>query len=135
MTTCPLLFVYGTLRQQSPHPMARYLSEHARFLGLARVAGRLYDLGPYPGLLPPLSADDWVHGDLFQLDDVASTLAALDRYEGDATPLPCLFQREQATVTLTDGETATAWVYWYRGDVADDRRIPSGDYQQRDGHV
>ena len=65
MTTCRLLFVYGTLRRQSPHPMARYLARHARYVGTARVAGRLYDLGPYPGMLPAAEADDFVHGDLF----------------------------------------------------------------------
>jgi gamma-glutamylcyclotransferase (GGCT)/AIG2-like uncharacterized protein YtfP len=108
--------------------MARYLAERARFVGEARISGRLYDLGPYPGMVEPAAPEDWVHGDLFELAELETTLAELDRYEGNATPLPCLFERGQAAITLANGELVTAWVYWYRGDVSQHTRIVSGSY-------
>ena len=62
-----LLFVYGTLRRTSNHPMAAYLARNGRFVGRAKTPGQLYDLGPYPGMLPAVLDSDWVHGDLFAL--------------------------------------------------------------------
>ena len=47
---CRHLFVYGTLRRGSGHPMSRFLAARARLLAGARVPGRLYDLGGFPGL-------------------------------------------------------------------------------------
>ena len=63
------LFVYGTLRRRSRHPMARRLAELAQFVGPAKIAGRLYDLGRYPGLQEVQSPDDWVQGDVYDLGE------------------------------------------------------------------
>ena len=123
-----LLFVYGTLRRRSTHPMARLLGERARFVGAARMPGRLYDLGRYPGMTPPQQPDEWVHGDLYDLGRDATTLAELDRYENAESPQPDFFNRQIAEVTLDDGTTASALVYWWRGEVSETRRIISGNY-------
>jgi gamma-glutamylcyclotransferase (GGCT)/AIG2-like uncharacterized protein YtfP len=123
------LFVYGTLLRRSRHPMARLLAERARYVGPAKVPGRLYDLGRYPGLLPPQSAGDWAHGDLFDLGEGTTTLAELDAYELEESPLPAYFERQIEEAILADGTRARAWVYWYRGDVAESRRIASGRYE------
>jgi len=125
------LFVYGTLLRRSPHPMARRLEEKARFVGEARLAARLYDLGRFPGIHPPRAGDDWVHGDLFDLGVTApETLRAMDAYETDESAPGAWFERGEAPVVLADGRRAAAWVYWFRGDVDEARHIPSGRYYE-----
>jgi gamma-glutamylcyclotransferase (GGCT)/AIG2-like uncharacterized protein YtfP len=128
MTT--LLFVYGTLLRRSRHPMALALAQRALYVGAARVRGRLFDLGRYPGMLEPAGEEDWVHGDLYDLGHGTTTLAELDAYEHAESPLPAFFERQLAEVIRGDGLTRAAWVYWYRGEVADRQRIVSGRYQQ-----
>src|SRR5262245_24854588 len=120
------LFVYGTLRRGSPHPMARFLAERARYVGIAKIRGKLYDLGRYPGLVP--ASEAWAIGDVYELPDGDATLAELDRYENGPAPRLIQFERAQVEVTLADGTTLAAWVYWYRGGVQAAQPIASGDY-------
>jgi gamma-glutamylcyclotransferase (GGCT)/AIG2-like uncharacterized protein YtfP len=109
------LFVYGTLRRLSQHPMARRLAQAARHVGAARIAGRLYNLGRFPGLKAPRSPDDRVHGDVYDLgENSAETLRALDAYENAESPPPTPYERELATVLLDDGRALTAWDKWAR---------------------
>lgn len=119
------LFVYGTLRRASGHPMARFLAERARFVGEAKTRGKLYELGRYPGLVA--AEDGSVKGDVFELLDT-ETLWELDRYENGDSPRFVDFDRQEADATLASGETIRAWVYWYRGAVREEQRIVSGDY-------
>jgi gamma-glutamylcyclotransferase (GGCT)/AIG2-like uncharacterized protein YtfP len=122
-----LLFVYGTLRRRCRHPMARQLAQQARFVGEATVAGRLYDLGRYPGLLE--ASTDRVHGDVYDLGDDPAALRDLDAYENDESPRPAYFERQLARVLLQDGRECEAWVYWFRGPVREEQRIASGRYE------
>lgn len=125
------LFVYGTLRRQSSHPMAAYLAARARFVGDAWIAARLYDLGPYPGILAADSPQDRVHGDLFELSgSAAKTLADLDRYEGcgPGVPPPWQYERKRIEAHLADGTTHLAWVYFYLLTVEETKRMPTGSY-------
>jgi gamma-glutamylcyclotransferase (GGCT)/AIG2-like uncharacterized protein YtfP len=122
------LFVYGTLRRLSPHPMAKFLAERATFVGEGTVVGRLYNLGRYPGMTEAASGANRVVGDVYQLTD-ENTICDLDRYENDESPLPSYFERGTSNVTLTDGTTIEAMVYWFRGPVAEFQRIESGDYR------
>ncbi len=123
-----LLFVYGTLLRRSPHPMARFLNERATYLGAAKIAGRLYNLGRFPGLVQG-EPGDWVFGDLYDLgDEAARTLADLDRYENEESTPEALFERQLAEVIVADGATQSAWVWWFRGKVDPQQRIPSGRY-------
>jgi gamma-glutamylcyclotransferase (GGCT)/AIG2-like uncharacterized protein YtfP len=113
-SNCRFLFVYGTLRVGSSHPMAAFLAEHARFVAEGKASGRLLDLGSYPGMVEAESPDDWVHGDVFELRDPESTLTALDHYEGCARANP-LYTRRQTQVTLSTGKQVMAWYYLYSG--------------------
>src|SRR4051794_24812179 len=109
-----LIFVYGTLRHGSTHPMANLLKERAFHRGLARTAGLLFDLGPFPGLVPAAGPDDWVQGNLFELRD-EMLLVELDRYEDlptEHTP-PGLFERVKSEVVGSDGQAVRAWLYVY----------------------
>jgi gamma-glutamylcyclotransferase (GGCT)/AIG2-like uncharacterized protein YtfP len=126
---CRLLFVYGTLRHDSPHPMARYLASVARFLGRASVAGRLYNLGPYPGMTVA-EPSERVWGHLFELADPVATLERLDAYEGCplGEPIPALFQRRLLKVHSEGGRTYTAWTYTYHGVVTEEMRLVDGEY-------
>jgi len=124
-----LLFVYGTLLRRSRHPMAKLLSEQARFVGEAKVRGCLYDLGRYPGITESSADSDWVYGDVYELT-CGETLAQLDAYEELESPRPSYFDRQLGEATLDDGSTVAVWVYWYRGELGNATRSPSGRYTQ-----
>lgn len=117
-----LLFVYGTLRDFFDIPMARRLRREARGLGVARVAGRLYDLGHYPGIKRSRRRDEWVIGDLYRLRNAPRTLRALDRYEAR-------FVRERVVVRIESRRACRAWLYRFRGPGRARDRIMSGDYK------
>ena len=125
------LFVYGTLRRRSRHPMARRLAQAARHVGAAIVAGRLYDLGRFPGLQEPWSPGDWVEGDVYDLGENSErTLQEMDAYENAESPPPALYDRQLTAATLADGQVLNVWIYWYRGDVREVQFIASGSYEQ-----
>jgi gamma-glutamylcyclotransferase (GGCT)/AIG2-like uncharacterized protein YtfP len=116
-----ILFAYGTLRRGAP--MHGLLEGRVTWLGRASAAGRLVDLGAFPGLVPPCDPADRVLGDLFAIAEAQhdALLDALDRYEGAS------FERVQQPVLGPDGP-ALAWVYAYRGAIDGCRVIASGDY-------
>lgn len=58
------VFVYGTLRRDDVRDITR-LQPAPLFVGMASVAGRLYDLGPYPGLL--LGGAERVTGEVYAI--------------------------------------------------------------------
>jgi gamma-glutamylcyclotransferase (GGCT)/AIG2-like uncharacterized protein YtfP len=125
-----LLFVYGTLRAFVDIPMARLLRAQARHLGTARTRGRLYDLGPYPGMTSPQRTIDWVTGDLYALRAPRALLGVLDAYEaGDVGRERPRFVRARAVVTLDGGRRRLAWLYLYRPPVRASHRIRGGDYR------
>ena len=125
------LFVYGTLKRRSRHPMARRLAQSARFVGAAWIAGRLYNLGRFPGLKEPRSPEDCVQGDVYDLGENAdAVLREMDAYESGEAPTPTSYERWQADVTLELGSTLKVWVYRYRGDVEEANFIASGSYEE-----
>ena len=113
-----MLFAYGTLMRG--YPLHRALAGGATLLGEGRAAGRLLDLGRYPGLVKGRGA---VRGEVYRLDD-PQLLSVLDREEGYN------FVRRHAVVTLVDGRRARAWVYGYRGPRERAVPIPHGDYRR-----
>jgi gamma-glutamylcyclotransferase (GGCT)/AIG2-like uncharacterized protein YtfP len=118
------LFVYGTLRHGYPNRYARLLERSARYLGTARIPGRLYRVSWYPGARVRRSANEWVTGDLFRLRN-AAMLARLDQYEGAHE-----YRRVAATALLPGGERMRCWVYEFIGGVMEGRRVQSGDWMQ-----
>jgi gamma-glutamylcyclotransferase (GGCT)/AIG2-like uncharacterized protein YtfP len=122
-----LLFVYGTLRAFADVPMARWLRRVAIPAGRGSTRGRLYDLGPYPGVKPPRSPRDFVVGDLYRVADVR-VLRVLDRYEAGGSLRRARFARERCLVRLARGGQCVAWIYRYCRHVTRSARIRSGDY-------
>jgi gamma-glutamylcyclotransferase (GGCT)/AIG2-like uncharacterized protein YtfP len=123
------LFVYGSLRRDVPGNRQDVFGDAPDFLGRGRVRGRLLDLGAYPGLVPAITRNEWVHGELYAITGWRS-LARLDAYEDydPRRPERSLFLRREVRVTLDSGESNTAWAYFYAGPAARGRHIASGDY-------
>jgi gamma-glutamylcyclotransferase (GGCT)/AIG2-like uncharacterized protein YtfP len=118
------LFVYGTLRRGSNNRFARLLAAGAQFTGPARVPGKLYDFGQYPGARRSHEPAEIIAGEVFRLDEPGELLAALDDYEGAE------FERAMAPALLDDGRTIECWIYWYVGPTAG-RAIASGDWSAK----
>ncbi len=102
------LFVYGTLQPGVESRIGaraqQWLAAASSLVGPATMAGLLFDLGDYPGLIEAADAGD-VRGFVLALDDAGGTFDWLDRYEGDD------YDRVERTVRLADGHAVTAWVY------------------------
>ncbi|MGH6867229.1 MAG: gamma-glutamylcyclotransferase family protein [Methyloceanibacter sp.] len=117
------LFVYGTLRSESAHPMAHRLRTGAKFVGKANAPGLLYDLGAYPAAVFSTGAKRHVIGDVFELAPGDKLLAELDAYEGTDS----LYARTSLEVTLEDGRTIEAWTYGVR-EAPNTKLILGGDF-------
>jgi gamma-glutamylcyclotransferase (GGCT)/AIG2-like uncharacterized protein YtfP len=76
------LFVYGTLRAESSHPMAHRLRVAGRHIGRGSTPGRLYDFGHWPGAFFAPEPKYRVIGNVFALRPGHRLLADLDKYEG-----------------------------------------------------
>jgi len=124
------LFVYGTLRLGTDHPLANRLQRGADYLGPAVTQGQLYLISHYPGLVRAKTPTDRVSGDLFRLRPGSNLLDLLDKFEecGRGFPEPTEYQRRPAQVTLSGGDNFTAWLYWYNWPVKRLSRIASGDF-------
>lgn len=125
------LFVYGTLRREPAHEMVHLLARTARFVSEARVAGRLYDLGSYPGMtLTP--NDRYVKGEIYEVDPDQwwSVIQQLDEYEActENDPEPHEYRRELVRAELSSGQGVQAWAYVLNRPVLGLREISSGDY-------
>ncbi len=125
-----LLFVYGSLRSGFQHAAYQYMAKYFQLLGHATVKGKLYDMGDYPVALPT-TEEKFLQGELYTLneaDDFSYVIGQLDDYEGlyaeeGETPL---YKRELATV-FCNGQSSTAWIYWFNGSVNNLQEIESGD--------
>lgn len=118
------IFVYGTLKRstkRSPHALMR----NARFVDVASMSGRLYDLGRYPGVYREAPAGKRVFGELYEFPEPLSdrSLETLDKYEGQE------FVRRRVYVTLRDGRRRAAWAYLLRNRPGKSARpLDSGRY-------
>ena len=96
-----LVFVYGTLRRGSARAMSIRFP-NSKFIADAKVSGKLYDLGAYPGLLLDES-DSLVIGEVYEVDD--EILAELDDFEASSE-----YWRKQVEVSLGT-QQRTCWTY------------------------
>ena len=123
------VFFYGTLMTPFNRPGRQRVSSKMAFAGRCRINAALYDLGIYPAAVP-VSDDSSVRGELYELQDATSVLAALDEIEGyrPAEPDRSLYTRALTSVTLDDGRVESAWAYFYNAPLGRAQRIVSGDY-------
>jgi gamma-glutamylcyclotransferase (GGCT)/AIG2-like uncharacterized protein YtfP len=124
------LFVYGTLRPAVAPPEVADAVSQWRFIGPARVRGRLYDLGQYPGAALDEAAASFISGEVFGLPQDSNLLNLLDAYEGfdAADHQASLFIRAQTRAALSDGSQLECWIYVYNRTLAAAPLIASGDY-------
>ncbi|MCY7420650.1 MAG: gamma-glutamylcyclotransferase [Chitinophagaceae bacterium] len=124
------LFVYGSLRSGFKHPAYEYISRYFMLIGAAKVKGKLYDMGSYPAAIPT-QENFFILGELYELKyekEFDWAFEQLDDYEGvhPENNEQSLYIRQQATV-FVNGETTTAWMYWYNAPIYDQPLISSGD--------
>ncbi len=113
----------------SGHPMAKRLQSQSSFIAEGWIAGKLYSLGSYPGLVPSSGLTGKVHGEVVRLTNPAYSLAWIDEYEGcGLAPEPPPYQRVALPVTLCPGRQLEAWVYIYKYPVSKARHIPGGRF-------
>ncbi len=124
------IFVYGTLRKKAAHAMHDILATHCRYFSEGYIQGRLYEVNRYPGAVESAQPEERVAGELYQIINVNTVLAALDQYEECAAefPHPHEYIRKQLRVSLPQGGTVCAWVYLFNHDTTQLQQIKSGDY-------
>ena len=130
MNSTQYLFCYGTLlRETAPQSMAALCRRLPR-LAAASVAGHLYDLGTYPGLVLNRDGDDdngSVRGEIVAVQSSSDWLR-LDSYEGvdRAHPERSLYKRIRTIATTAAGEKVECWVYVYNRELKHAAKIDSG---------
>lgn len=127
------LFVYGSLRSGFHSPVYEYISRFFKFIGEAKVKGKLFDMGSYPAGMPT-NEDTYIVGELYQAKnehEFSWAIGQLDDYEGVDVEFDevQLYRREITEVNFNNHLTR-AWIYWYNGDVSGRPVISSGDLME-----
>jgi len=123
-----LVFFYGTLMAGFDRRQRAGMDANLRYLGRGSIQAALFDLGLYPAAVPAPAGV--VRGELYEITDAPTVLAALDEIEGyrpddhDRS----LYVRSLTAVALPDGTSESAWAYFYNAPLGRATRIPSGDY-------
>ena len=127
------LFVYGTLLSGATDSLGAImrvrLKRETSHVGSARVPGRLFDLGDYPGMLETNPRERvTVRGEVLHLHHDDATLLWLDQYE-DVDPEVAArgeYRRAPQLALLDNGETLRCWAYVLNTAPDIERLIPSG---------
>jgi len=125
----PYLFIYGTLMNTKAEPAAS-LMNGCSFFSKGKIAGKLYDLGEYPGaVLSSKGEGFYVYGDIVFMKTPDVTIGLLDDYEGfgDDQEQPNLFVRELVDVETTNGKIGCL-MYLYNLPIEGLKQIISGKY-------
>jgi gamma-glutamylcyclotransferase (GGCT)/AIG2-like uncharacterized protein YtfP len=123
-----LVFFYGTLMAGFDRRRRAGIDSKLTYVGRGAIRAALFDLGIYPAAVPASEGAVW--GEVYEMTDSSSVLAALDDIEGFRSDDPdrSLYMRQQTDVRLPDGRIAPAWVYFYNAPLGQAPRIVSGDY-------
>jgi gamma-glutamylcyclotransferase (GGCT)/AIG2-like uncharacterized protein YtfP len=123
-----LVFFYGTLMAGFDRRRRAGIDNKLTYVGRGSIRGALFDLGIYPAAVP--AADGSIWGEVYEMSDAPTVLAALDEIEGysEGNPDRSLYTRSLTEVLLPDGARAQAWVYFYNAPLGRAMRILSGDY-------
>lgn len=100
-----------------------------RHIGPCRVAGELFDLGPYPALRRSASGAASVCGELHAILD-PSVLDVLDAFEGYAPSDPAGSDYLRECVELQEPPDVRAWIYVYNRALDAAPRVASGDWRR-----
>jgi len=107
------LFVYGTLRRNYTPPEMGGLMESFEWIGTGSVAGRIYDLGDYPGAEFDRASSNEIQGEVYKLPVNGKALEKLDEYEEfwPENPSSSLFIRIAVPVRMKSGKQLHCWAY------------------------
>ena len=143
MATTHLIFVYGTLMSTATGSYGASargrLVSASKPVGWGTVAGKLYDLGAYPGLVVDARADcdrSLVRGEIRALGDPEAVWPWLDRYEGIAGGDRAVDDyRREVRYVRPDGQRdeVAAWLYVYQGPLVGARLVAEGFWGRRRG--
>ena len=124
------LFVYGSLRSGFHSPVYEYISRFFKFIGEAKVQGKLFDMGSYPAGVPT-TEDSLIIGELYQAKnehEFSWAIGQLDDYEGVTVEADEMqLYRREVTPVFINNQTTNAWIYWFNGSIAEKKEILSGD--------
>jgi gamma-glutamylcyclotransferase (GGCT)/AIG2-like uncharacterized protein YtfP len=122
------VFFYGTLMAGFDRRRRAGIDTKLTYHGRGSIRAALFDLGIYPAAVPAPEGVVW--GEVYEMAEPEAVLAALDDIEGyrPDDPDKSLYSRAYADVTLPDGSSERAWVYFYNAPLGRASRIASGDY-------
>ncbi len=122
------VFFYGTLMAGFDRRRRAGIDSKLTYRGRGSIRAALFDLGIYPAAVPAPEGDVW--GEVYEMAGAQDVLAALDDIEGyrPDDPDKSLYSRGRANVTMPDGSSEQAWVYFYNAPLGRAPRIASGDY-------
>lgn len=124
------IFVYGSLRSGFRNPAYEYLTRYFKYSGEALVKGKFFDAGSHPVALPT-EDEHFILGELYTMnsaDEFSWAFEQLDDYEGlhvEVGEIP-LYTRKLAEI-FQNGDTQTAWIYWYNKSTEGMPEIETGD--------
>jgi gamma-glutamylcyclotransferase (GGCT)/AIG2-like uncharacterized protein YtfP len=123
-----LVFFYGTLMAGFDRRRRAGIDSKLTYVGRGAIRAALFDLGLYPAAVPAPEGHVW--GEVYEMSDPATVLAALDEIEGyrPADPDSSLYLRQETEVVMPDGTLAVADAYFYNAPLGRAPRIHSGDY-------
>ena len=122
------VFFYGTLMAGFDRRRRAGIDAKLTYRGRGSIHAALFDLGIYPAAVPAPEGRVW--GELYEMADAETVIAALDDIEGyrPDDPDKSLYSRSTTAVAMPDGTEEQAWVYFYNAPLGRASRIPSGDY-------
>lgn len=120
-----LLFAYGTLMRRG-RLHGKLVSQGARYRGPARIRGRLFKISgrTYPGAVPTRS-DDFIRGELYELEGPKEALKKLDQLEGIGEGL---YVRKLVGAWVKEDRKVRAWAYFYAKPLGNSREIADGRF-------
>lgn len=127
-----MVFVYGTLLPGERADLAKgRMHFDVDLLGQDEINGKLYSLGPFPGLKIVGNGDfdpglPIVKGMVFFLQN-NSVGAILDAYEGYHSDNPTSGLYNRAQVLSKQGRVV--WTYTYNGHLLEEQLIETGDWK------
>lgn len=104
----------------------KLVAQGARYRGRARIRGRMFRIKgtTYPGAIPTRS-DDFISGELYELEIPAEALKQLDKLEGTDEGL---FVRKQVAAWADEDRKVRAWAYFYAKPLRKSPEIQSGRF-------
>ncbi len=109
---------------------AARLREEAEFVTEGAFPGQLYRIDWFPGAVYEAGSEQVVHGEIYEIAQPETLLAALDEYEGMTEDESIsLYLRREVPVTTASGRVLSCLTYLYNQSTADLLRIRSGRFR------